>query len=413
MALRDIKNTVIPMKKATASGDGQNEYYLKISRKFRLAKYITFFMLIIFIVIMITSFGENITVENLRYVLKYIDTQSSTPQSGYQDIQYGATSGNFALYKGDLVVVDTMGLHIYDRNSKTLLSSSFKYVCPTVLVSDKYILVYDLGGTSYSVFNSFGLVYEETLDYPISHASISPDGTFIISTRTKEYRSAVYFYNKDFKRAYSWYSADKYVIATSILSDGSKFLISSVSASRLGNFTSQILVCSPSTEDKQADIILEDEAVMGNEFFKDGAFASLGNSALRFYDPYYKQTSVYGFSTASPNAYYSSSEYECVMLAFKVNIVGNENNVIFWNSKGEQIYNGTINGDVIDLVFAKNCAYILTDNSVVLIDFNGQKQYTYSLELNARRIFAVDDGTILVCYSTRAQAYNTSEIFFY
>ena len=50
-----------------------NEYYFSLSQRFKLAKYVVFLSLILFIVFMVTGYGEEITVENLRYLLKYMD----------------------------------------------------------------------------------------------------------------------------------------------------------------------------------------------------------------------------------------------------------------------------------------------------------------------------------------------------
>ena len=209
-----------------------NEYYFSLSQRFKLAKYVVFLSLILFIVFMVTGYGEEITVENLRYLLKYMDTQQGSVSENYTDFRYDVVDGaDFHLYKGDLVVSGTDGFDIYDINGKHILNAKYEYLNPTLLVSEQYILVYDLGGNSFSLYNSFGLLYEETLNYPIGCASIGDTGNFLIVTRAKEYRSVVYCYNKDFKRIYSWHSSDKYVLSATMDPLGPQFVIAASTVS--------------------------------------------------------------------------------------------------------------------------------------------------------------------------------------
>ncbi len=391
-----------------------NEYYFALSHRFKIAKYLSFLTLILFIVFMVSRFGNEITVENLRYILKYMDTKQGSISRTYSDIQYDSVgNADFALYKGDLTVVGTDGMHIYDINGKSILSAKYGYLNPKVLVSDQYVLIYDLSGSSFSVYNSFGLLYEETLDYPISSAAISDSGMFLIATRTKEYRSVVYCYNKDFKRIYNWYSSDKYVLSTSIDSDGSQFIISACNVTDRGDFRSEILICNPNVEDKKAEMSFEDEAVIQSAFFEDQSYALLSDLSLYLYDSFHRQKLQYVYPSGQvPTAFYTSEEMGFFMVASHENVVGNESSVIFFNSSGETVYTGTVSGDIYDVRFGQSSAYVLTNEAVFMIDFSAKKSYDVKIDKHAKKIFLVGSDTLLICYTSRTEVKNINEMFF-
>ena len=213
------------MERKKANTDTRSEKKVK---KFRLYKFITITVLVLFLLGGLLLFENEITMENLRYMVKYLDFSSSGAFSEESVIYYNADAENdYQVFRGDLALINPNGVTLFDRRGSAVLTDSYSMSKPTSVCGDKYLVVYDLGGHQVRIYNSFSLLFDKYFDYPVQAVSINTEGSFSIVTSKKNYRSAVFVYNKDFKQIYQWLSSDK--LATgAYLSDQNELTISAV-----------------------------------------------------------------------------------------------------------------------------------------------------------------------------------------
>lgn len=177
-----------------------NEYFFSVAKSFRLAKYITFLLLIVFVLSTVAFNRSEITIENLQYLMKFIGFTNTETTISAPKISYSSSDSlKLELFLGDLCYLSPSGYTLYDSRGNTIMTDSIKYNDPHICVSEKYTLCYDLGGSSFSVFNTFSRLTSGTTDYSITAADISNSGSFAIASSTREYRTAVEIYDSDFK----------------------------------------------------------------------------------------------------------------------------------------------------------------------------------------------------------------------
>ena len=177
-----------------------NEYFSSVAKRFRLSKYVTFLLLIVFVLSTIAFNRSEITVENLQYLMKFISFTNTETTISAQKINYASGDDiKLDLFLGDLCYLSPSGYYLYDSRGNTIMTEPIKYNDPILRVSNKFSLCYDLGGTSFSVFNTFSQLTSGSTTYSITDGDISDAGNFAIATSTREYRTAVEIYNSDFK----------------------------------------------------------------------------------------------------------------------------------------------------------------------------------------------------------------------
>ncbi len=209
---------------------GQNSGTETKVKKFRLYKFITVTVLVLFLLGGLILFENDITVENLRYLIKYLDFSSSGAFSEESVIYYNEDSGNrFHVFRGDLALVNPGGVTLYDRRGSAVMTDSFNMTNPTTVCGDRYLAVFDLGGHQVRIYNSFSLLSQKNFDYSVQSVSINSDGAFCVVTSEKNYHSAVFVYNRDFDQIYQWLSADKFAVSAH-LSDRDILTISAIHA---------------------------------------------------------------------------------------------------------------------------------------------------------------------------------------
>ena len=205
-----------------------NKRYKRAAVIVGILKYVVLTSLFIFFMSMTFVYSSQITVENFRYILKDMNLKIPTGKEEYGDIYYVADmEQSYAVYRGDFVCVGRGTLQVIDMAGKQIQSTALKYIKPRLVTSGKYMLVYDLSNTQYSIFNTFSLLHTATLDYPISDADMNDEGYYLLVSRDAEYKSCVTVYNKEMETVYVYQTNDRYIFDAHLYNDGSFVLYAS------------------------------------------------------------------------------------------------------------------------------------------------------------------------------------------
>ena len=217
-----------------------NEYYSKVSNRFRVAKLVCIGALCLFVLSTLLIYGEVLTYENARYILRdigqIISDDSSTPS---ENINVQADGDmDFGVYKGNIVVAGESNVKILSPSGKEKLSDNMSFTSPSIVSSDKYCIVYSLGAYNLSVYNTVARVYDMSFDFPIYSVAVSDNGYIAVMTHSREYKCTVYLYDSDFKLC-ATYNKNKYPSCVGISSDGSEVYISSFASSE-GDYVTEL-----------------------------------------------------------------------------------------------------------------------------------------------------------------------------
>lgn len=399
----------IKKKHAGADSYAINHYYMDISRRYKTAKFLTVFILIVFVLGMMAANRDDITVEGFQYLMRYLDIDSNIYSYTSDSIKISYSTDkeiNFDEFRGDFVIADSTAVNIYSLSGMNILSESSFISNPVIRSSGRHLLVYDLGGNSYALYNSFSKLYGETLPYPITGAANSDDGLYALVTKTQEYRSAVYIYNRKHELI-SRILKDKLVMDVSIKPDGSSILI--VSAFNLdGDFQTEIMTCDPFSDSAAVLITHEDLMPLRAHYYEDG-FTVLCDNKLLFYTDGGILKNQYGYNGDIPA--YSLITDDHAFIAFSENVVGDAHRLLIFDSNGIQTGEQTIDGQIIKLLCVENNLFVLTATNIIKTEMNGSSAETYPIEKNSIDLIAADNNTLFLCYPSYAVSINISSAF--
>ncbi len=204
--------------------DGKTDVYLaKASYRYAYFKRIILVALLIAIILFLLS--GNLSYSKFYYLTKDIKLANDYVTSVHNTITYNAgNSQSFATYRGGLAVASREKLSIFSAGGRELFSSNHSYGNPALVTSDKYVLLHDVGGKQYALYNSFSKVSEGTLDYAIYGASIAQNGTFALITKSENYSSVVSVYLQNGTK-YDYNFSSGYVTAISLSQNGSQMAV--------------------------------------------------------------------------------------------------------------------------------------------------------------------------------------------
>ena len=104
-----------------AENNGKNENtYANTHSRIKKVRYLVIVLLLIFVVLAVLFYREDLTVENFRYLMKYVNVKPVTFGSGENaQINFDADSSTVtSSFKEDLIVASKTAVKIYDLSSK-------------------------------------------------------------------------------------------------------------------------------------------------------------------------------------------------------------------------------------------------------------------------------------------------------
>jgi hypothetical protein len=361
----DIKLAQIQSENAEAPSE--NKYYLSVSSGFRAAKVVTVIMLMVFLIMMLAGYRDSITYDNFKYLIRDLDTSYAVSSSGAGSIatvRYDAQPNmRFTVFRNEIAVAGSSKVALYNNMGTQTLSESAISAAPVLKASDKYMLLYDLGGLKVTLYNSFTKVLEKSFQYQIYDAEICDSGAFAVLTRSLEAKYEVLFCNGSFTPSARYYK-NKYVIDIALSGDGGEIAI--LSADSTGaDFTSELMVCATNSSEAKFTYTIDNAFPIAAHFFADGGLAAIFDNRIIFYDSDGVKLRQYDTSGGRLSCMDATGKNLAVVLG--TNAVNSANNVIIFDTEGNILYNTSEDAKIKDAALTDDRLYLLATCSVVRV----------------------------------------------
>ncbi len=260
------------------------QYYRDRAKRLSRVRYLCLLLCAIFLLYGFAVHGEELTAENFRYMLKFLDITEKDDEVEANTVRFDYAAGNIGgMFRGDVAVLNTDGLALYGWDAEQLFSASFRLESPRMTVTSQSIFVYDLGRPDVRLFNSYEEYAHITTEYPVYALSANDSGNFAVATSEKNYRSVIYVYNSYAQRIYTRRLSDLYVDQLALAPDGKSFLALGHYA-RGGDLISVLQRYSLNDEEPLFTASFTGELPLRTDYLSDSRFAVLTDGALRCYD---------------------------------------------------------------------------------------------------------------------------------
>lgn len=170
----------------------------------------------------IWTYQEELNADNFRRVLSFLDSKSAeggeirdfTFEQGLDTI-YAPLDIGMATYSGG-------NYNFLSAYSTGNFTQQLSFGSAHMVSSDKKVLIYDQGGKSFALLNSYSLLHKQTLDSPIVSASLNREGSYSIITNQTDYRSALTVWDKKDHQIFQWKTAQHYLLLSSVSPDNQR-----------------------------------------------------------------------------------------------------------------------------------------------------------------------------------------------
>lgn len=274
------------------------------------------------------------------------------------------------------------------------------YSQPALAAGDRTVLVYDRGGTAFSVMNSYATVYSETLDSVILSGSMNRAGAFSIVTNESGYRSAVAVYSAKQKLLCKWLTSQYYVMLTSISPDSRDFAALCFSQSE-GTLRTQALLFHIGEETAFATLELSGRNVCSMKYDNSGNLFILCEDGLELFDKTGK--SIYHETFSQTLTDFSHEEGQLPLMIFTAADAGGEQvQLRMLNSDGSVRCDAAYSGTYLAAAANGSRIHLLLSDRLVTVD-TGSGSTSELAQSGARGVLAASDGNPILLYSDRGE----------
>lgn len=386
-------------KKQDAPEEIRNAYYENASTRFGIARIILYLALLAFVVLSLVNNRDLVTYENFYYFFKDLNAVSLDLYEADTVAYPTDENQSFTLYRKGLAVAGNNSVSIFSQSGRQLVSASVFYRNPVALGSGKYLLVYDLGGTGYSLYNSYSQIHTGTTDAPITVGAISPEGSFALATRGEnDSLSTVLLYNDRFTLV-NRYTKSGYVMDLSLNDKGNLLavLLSDVSG---GAFETRVFLYVPGESTQKAQVTLSSGLGVLCRFTSSSYLAVLSEGGADYVSYSGSLSHVADFGLRKILAADASSDGLSVCLTGEKKL--DPNQLIVFDKTGKQLYKASGMRSFTGISRAGKWLYCLSDGLVERLNLSTGKWGAMPIVDSKTELLALDGESFLLCASEKA-----------
>jgi hypothetical protein len=379
----------------------RNEYYENISASLGILQVVLYLSLFAFVILSFFRNTELITYRNFYRFFKDLNASAESVFEHTADsISYPVNDEqSFTLYRKGLAVAGNNSVTIFTATGRQTVSQTISYQNPVAVGTGKYLLVYELGGLQYSLYNSYAQIFTGTCEYPISGAAVSDSGMYAIVSSSESYTSVVSLYNDDFELL-NKYNKIGYVMDVSINSRGSQLAILTAIPEN-GIFFTELMLCSPG--ESKADVTKDIEEAVGWQcaFTADDVVAVLHEGGIAHYSSKGEKLSSFSFSGKTPLAVDMSRDGVLLSLPPEQGLEGNV--IVVFDKNGKKLYHESISGEAYQLARSGNAVYWTSDTGVHRLDLKSKEISFAACGASKKILLAPGDTEVMICSPQKAE----------
>ncbi len=371
--------------------DGKTDIYLA-KASYRYAYFKRILCVILVLVIAFFLFSGSLSYEKIFYLTKDIKLANDYVNSVHDTITYNAGNSQvFAAYRGGLAVASRESMSIFSAGGRELLSSNHSYGNPKLAVSNKQVLLYDVGGKKFSLYNSFTQIKEEELDYAIYGADMSQNGDFAIITKSENYNSVVSVYKQN-GTIYNYRFASGYVTSVSLSKNGSQLAVI-LAQSNGKEIKTEIRLYHVGKDDYESESISFSGVPYAVSVLDNGSVFVVGaegvnvfNSNLNLTGEFLSDSEIYLYSFGEDNIAVAEASSE-----------GEKTEVLLLNKRCKIEKSYQLEEGLIDICLYENSLFLQELSGFRRVDLKSAKIYSTEFVASEFKMIPIDEDTLVVC----------------
>ncbi|MBQ2248815.1 MAG: hypothetical protein IIW07_01880 [Clostridia bacterium] len=398
---RKIQALIPWQAEKSPSDQAQNPYYERVSERLGVFQVILYFSLFAFVVLSFFSNTELITYQNFYRFFKDLNASvEGVDVINTDSVSYPTdTEQSFTLYRNGLAVAGNHSVTIFTAAGRQTVSKTVSYQHPVAVGTGKYLLVYELGGVKYSLYNSYTQVYAGETAYPISGAAVSDSGMYALISSSAQYVSEVYLYNDNFTLI-NRYARSGYVTDVAINEKGT-LLALLTSDTHDGVFSTEVALCEPGEREFKATADVGTAIGLSCVFTEGNTLSVLtaeGVYALNQNGRVLRSHSFDGLTLAC-----ASCTADGITVALRDSVMSTEDTVILFGKDGRLLFKERFAEGTTQISRSGSTAFLLSSDGIRAVRGGNGTSSFYPTQVGAKIMLAIGRDEVLLCTAKKAE----------
>ena len=377
----------------------RNEYYGKVSERFSIAQTLLYVLptLVVLISLMINS--EWITYENFYYFFSDMGDYITSSDSNIEDVMYSVDRNqSFELYGGKLAVAGNSGFKLYTSSGRLIVDDSEDIGNPKLEASDRYLLMYDSGGTEFRIYNMFTEIFSDHAAGDIFTADVADSGDVVIVTKGDAYNSSIDLYNSKFKLKKSYKLANDYVVDVSLSSNGAKLAVLSYSFNG-AEVISKVGITDTSGNGGFNEIKINGSFPLYCEFTSSGRLNVICDDRIVSYEENGREIKEILFGDDGRAVFADMNSDGAAVVVQK----NQEYRLIVFDRNGNSVYNDHLSGSTEGIRLYGSFVFVDSDETIMRIDLSSKKVSRVPCRYFGGEMLIKSDQEVLLCLPERVK----------
>ncbi len=403
MAEKEKDTAIVPVESTAVVALPKNPgYWGRVHGLYTMAFRIFLIALPLYVVVFMAICARAFTYESVFCFFKDLQATTSFVTSDYESVTYTYEEGDNVVlsYRGGVAAVTKKGIEIYSPDGERLFHKSVSFTEPRAVSSRKYLIAYDLGGTGFTVTNTYTNVHEGQTEFPIYMAEAADTGHFALITSSDTHLSQVLVYDSNFNLIQHF---KRSVALTGVaISENGKHIALMGLAGEGGRSYTQLELYRLGETAPNYTLTFEGEAPLSLDFTDDRHVVALTDGALRVFDLDGNREQMLTY-TGTPVAF-DSNEGGCALVLLEQDTPATRRFLVL-DKKGKKVHEEVLTDHVKALSLSDTNAFLLVGEQLLCVSMSDGSSKGIFCEAGAVDLVAISGTHTRVIYPGEARLY--------
>ncbi len=355
------------------------------------------FLIIFISVVLVVAWAniDKLTPDNISHWIEY-DLLGKNEGEGYPASFSGADvcTDNFDLMDGAPVYCTETSVAVLNPNAGKYQSFSHAFANPALSANSNYSMIYNIGATGYTIINRNSIVRSDSAENNIFCGDICPDGIYCLLTKNDNYLGKLTAYRADGLEMYTYSFADFYVNRVSINRNGSRAVVSGISAKN-GGLLSAIYVLDFSQSSYMQKYEFDDVYIYDIKYLDNGNAVAVADKAAYYIDIGKGSKKNIDYHSRFITGYDLNRQNGMIM-SLSAKPDGRECDIMMVNAEGDVLSEIFTSRKIISADYSNgNTTVLFDDGEMTVYNSKGKKLSSVVLSTDARKV-KISDKRIYV-----------------
>lgn len=304
-----------------------------------------------------------------------------------------------------LLLTDT-NLYTYNMSGRQTLNAQHGMSNPLLAYTGERSLLYDRGGTRYSLYSKSALVHSGSMNFPLYVADISSNENFALVTGSDQSLALVSVYSNPKKEPIFRYWSARMVMDVSLSENQNAMVIACVDVQD-GDYLSSISRFQFSIEKEMGRTDLPGELILGIDWFNNNTIRVVTDKRAILFDNDLRQIGDYDFAGQKLERF-SFRPDGGLLVVFGSYAEEKQLKTVLLNSRFNKQGDYTVNHEIVSARADANRLYIASSNKVEIVSHDGVLLTEFSLP-NLHKIEPAGDQ-IFCADNTQISAFSVKQL---